>query len=86
MLAKPECFSPPDEVCCWPGSRYGGAVAGQDAVAELHREDAAAPREPSGTIGKMLPFTAQQRCYREDAAVYGAAKMPSGRAACWGSC
>ncbi|MDD7071813.1 MAG: hypothetical protein SPH62_01150 [Candidatus Egerieousia sp.] len=68
------------------GSRYGGAVAGQGAVAELHREDATAPREPvapseelaaplepSGTIGKMLPSMAQQRCHREDAA-------------CWGSC
>ena len=21
MLAKPEYFSPPDEVCCWPGRR-----------------------------------------------------------------
>ena len=31
MLAKPEYFSPPDEVCCWPG-RCGGAVAGRGAV------------------------------------------------------
>ena len=46
MLAKPEYFSPPDEVCCWPGRcggapaerrRYGGAIAGQGAAAELHR-------------------------------------------------
>ena len=37
MLAKPEYFSPPDEVCCWPG-RCGGVVAGLGAVAELHRE------------------------------------------------
>ena len=32
MLAKPEYFSPPDEVCCWPG-RLGGN--GRDAVAEV---------------------------------------------------
>ena len=40
MLAKPEYFSPPDEVCCWP-RRCGGAVAGRGAVAESHRESAA---------------------------------------------
>ena len=32
MLAKPESFSPPDEVCCWPGRRVG--EAGRGAVAE----------------------------------------------------
>ena len=25
LLAKPEYFSPPDEVCCWPGRRSGAA-------------------------------------------------------------
>ena len=48
MLAKPEYFSPPNEVCCWPG-RYGGATAerrrrGGDAggsIAESHREETA---------------------------------------------
>ncbi len=46
MLARPEYFSPPDEVCCWPG-RCGGATAerrrcGGDAdgsLAESHREE-----------------------------------------------
>ena len=42
MLAKPEYFSPPDEVCCWPGG----------AAAESHREDIAGRGrccgEPSG--------------------------------------
>ena len=42
MLAKPEYFSPPDEVCCWPGG----------AAAESHREDVAGQGrcggEPSG--------------------------------------
>ena len=33
MLAKPEYFSPPDEVCCWPGRR--GGEAGRCAVAKL---------------------------------------------------
>ena len=42
MLAKPEYFSPPDEVCCWPG-RYGGATAerrrrGGDAGGETTEE------------------------------------------------
>ena len=42
MLAKPEYFSPPDEVCCWQGRRSGaadrrcgGAFAGLGAAAEL---------------------------------------------------
>ena len=48
MLADPEYFSPPDEVCCWQGRRSG--AAGRGAVAELlagsnaaecHREDVA---------------------------------------------
>ena len=48
MLAEPEYFSPPDEVCCWQGRRSG--AAGRGAVAELlagsnaaecHREDVA---------------------------------------------
>ena len=34
MLAEPESFSPPDEVCCWPGRRDRDVAAGS-AVAEL---------------------------------------------------
>ena len=34
MLAKPEYFSPPGEVCCWPG-RSGGGAAGRGTVAEV---------------------------------------------------
>ena len=49
MLAKPEYFSPPNEVCCWPG-RCGGATAerrlrSEDAggcIAEIHREETVA--------------------------------------------
>ena len=41
MLAKPEYFSPPDEVCCWQGRRSGRDTAGRGAVAERHREDVA---------------------------------------------
>ena len=33
MLAKPEYFSPPDEVCCWP--ERCGEAAGTGAAAEL---------------------------------------------------
>ena len=33
MLAKPEYFSPPDEVCCWP-RRRGETVAGRGADAD----------------------------------------------------
>ncbi|MGM9721537.1 MAG: hypothetical protein ACI3YW_02780 [Candidatus Egerieousia sp.] len=61
-------------------------VAGQGAVAELHREDAAAPREPVAPSGRRLPLRGSQWHHREDAAVNGAAKMPLGRAACWGNC
>ena len=51
MLAKPEYFSPPDEVCCWPG-RCGEETGG--AEADSHREDAA-DREPiKNIIGKNL--------------------------------
>ena len=50
MLAKPEYFSPPDEVCCWPG-RCGGAVAGLGAVAENYRESAAG----LGAVAELLP-------------------------------
>ena len=49
MLARPEYFSPPDEVCCWPGRR-GGATAERQrrseddggSVAETHREETVA--------------------------------------------
>ena len=43
LLAKPQYFSPPDEVCCWPGGRggspgkrrrLGGAVAGREPSAQ----------------------------------------------------
>ena len=67
-------------------------VAGQGAVAELYREDAAAPLEPvalSGrccrlwrskdAIGKMLPSMEQQRCHREEQPVGEAAEKPEGR-------
>ena len=47
MLAKPEYFSPPNEVCCWPG-RCGGAAGrkchGEEdggTVAESNREETA---------------------------------------------
>ena len=33
MLAKPEYFSPPDEVCCWPGVPMR-LVAGRGAIAK----------------------------------------------------
>ena len=44
MLARPEYFSPPDEVCCWPGAAAERLV-GRGAVAE------AAGR---GTVAKKL--------------------------------
>ena len=34
MLANPEYFSPPDEVCCWPRRRGDRDVAGRGAVVE----------------------------------------------------
>ena len=47
MLARPEYFSPPDEVCCWPGRRGGAAgrkCHGEEdggTVAESNREETA---------------------------------------------
>ena len=45
MLAKPEYFSPPDEVCCWPGAlrrrAIGKILPAGGAAAESHREDVA---------------------------------------------
>ena len=32
MLAKPEYFSPPDEVCCWPG-----VPSGRNLLAKAHK-------------------------------------------------
>ena len=72
LLAKPEYFSPPDEVCCWLGRR-DRAVAGRGAAAkshredagggageESHREDAAVGRNATGSsIEKTLPAAAE---------------------------
>ena len=49
MLAKPEYFSPPNEVCCWPGLA-SGKLAGWGAVAKSHREDAAG----RGAVAELL--------------------------------
>ena len=66
MLARPEYFSPPDEVCCWPGRRGGAAgrkCHGEEdggTVAESNREDVAgrgtvAERlQRDGAVAKML--------------------------------
>ena len=58
MLAKPEYFSPPDEVCCWLGRR-DRAVAGRGAAAKSHREDAAGRNATGSSIGKKLPAAAE---------------------------
>ena len=39
----------------------------------------AAPREPSGTIGKTLPSMVQQRCHREEQPVGEVAEELEGR-------
>ena len=63
MLAKPEYFSPPDEVCCWRGRR-DRAVAGRGAVAERHREDTAGrERRDRAVAGRG----AVAKSHREDA-------------------
>ena len=46
MLAKPEYFSPPDEVCCWPGRR-GGEPSGSFCW-PWHRGRASAERRRYG--------------------------------------
>ena len=56
MLAKPEYFSPPDEVCCWQGRR-DRVVAGRGAVAERHREAVAG----GGAVTELLLAEALRR-------------------------
>ena len=71
MLAKPECFSPPNEVCCWRGAvktgqapRWScwpeqvlaGAGAGRGAAAERHLED-----DGRGAVAKRLAGAPRRR-------------------------
>ena len=54
MLAKPEYFSPPDEVCCWPGRRAEMLRPGQrsgDVAGRGRRGEAVAGR---GAVAKLL--------------------------------
>ena len=54
MLAKPEYFSPPNEVCCWPG-RCSGAFAGRGAIGK--KLLTGSPYEPpSGIITRCIYF------------------------------
>ena len=50
MLAKPEYFSPTDEVCCWPGHR------GRTADLPGHQRRLAGTWQRA--IGKLLPVGA----------------------------
>ena len=75
MLAKPEYFSPPDEVCCWLGHRGGAAGkerrSGRDAAGRGRRgrEWEAGTATSSGKASN-LP---EGMHHREDAAGRGAA-------------
>ena len=94
MLAKPEYFSPPDEVCCWQGRRSG--AAGRGAVAELlagsnaaecHREDVAG----LGAAAKLqTSLGTAAESHREDAADRRCGRTAdrlgrSGKVAGWGA-
>ena len=67
MLAKPEYFSPTDEVCCWPGRRTGAAASGHHGrTADLHgtpaqtgRDVAESHREASGKAAVAELLTGQ---------------------------
>ena len=78
MLAKPEYFSPPDEVCCWP-RRCGGAVAGLGAVAELLLAWALwrraignqlLPRRRGGTVAGREPLAQRTACRSSEAELH----------------
>ena len=72
MLAEPEYFSLPDEVCCWQGRRSGAASRGAVAellagsnAAECHREDVAG----LGAAAKLqTSLGTAAESHREDAA------------------
>ena len=61
MLAKPEYFSPPDEVCCWPG-RCGGEPSGRCCRPGTLRGDGAKRKSER----KSLPLR-KRRCDATDA-------------------
>ena len=68
MLAKPECCSPPNEVCCWPG-RCGGASAerqrrDEDAggsVAESYREE-----DAGGETAEEWPKRKREKAHKKN--------------------
>ena len=86
MLAKPEYFSPPDKVCCWPGHRGGAAGkerrSGRDAAGQGRRSGRdTAGRGCRGREWKAGTATSTGKAsnlpegmhHREDAAGRGAA-------------
>ncbi len=91
LLAKPQYFSPPDEVCCWPGRRggspgkrrrLGGVVAG--------REPPAQRTACWGAVAdRLVRGTAVAERHREDVACCGTAdaepagKGTAGTEDCW---
>ena len=59
MLAKPEYFSPTDEVCCWPGRRSGAAASGRrGGTADLPGYQCRLAETWQRAIGKLLPVGA----------------------------
>ena len=59
MLAKPEYFSPTDEVCCWPGRRSGAAASGhRGGTADLPGQQCRLAGTWQRAIGKQLPVGA----------------------------
>ena len=59
MLAKPEYFSPTDEVCCWPGRRSGAAASGhRGGTADLPGYQCRLAGTWQRAIGKQLPVGA----------------------------
>ena len=59
MLAKPEYFSPTDEVCCWPGRRTGAAASGHHGrTADLPGHQCRLAGTWQRAIGKQLPVGA----------------------------
>ena len=85
MLAKPEYFSLPDEVCCWPGRRGGAAGTGSQRkqLAGALRRDGAKWQ----SVRKSLPL-GERRCggiEEELAAGRATMRLHRGKACRWAS-
>ena len=91
MLAKPEYFSLPDEVCCWPGRCSGAAGTGsrrkQLAVAPWRSYWYGQPAEAAGrgAVAELLVRAASGSSWRERCGGMERSGSLCGKACRWAS-